>query len=108
MRPELPIRIAFYMAEAAVLSAPFACGLLLLRGAARRVGAPFPRVTSARLTILWLCLGAFGMGLGELAGPEAIAQYYAAAAALVVGGSAWLISRFVPCRGALAANPDPP
>jgi hypothetical protein len=108
MRPDLATRIAFYLAEAAVLTVPVACGLLLARGAARRARFPYPKISWIRISAIWLWLGALGTVLGELAGPEMIIQYYVAAAVLTVGAGAWLLGRFFPRADTLAARPKAP
>jgi len=108
MRPDLAVRIAFYLAEAAVLTVPFASGLILASSAARRILLPFPEVTWIRISATWLCLGVLGTVLGELAGPEVIIQYYVAAAVLAVGAVAWLLGRIFARTDPLAANPKAP
>jgi len=106
---DLPTRLAFYVAEAFVLTLGCLVGLLLLRSAARRTGRSFPAVTPRKILVLGLCLLALGAATGEAIGPRAILQYYVAALTLGAGGLLWALS-FAPAfrsRPPSAATDEP-
>lgn len=87
------VRIAFYLAEAAVLSVPLVWGFLLAGRAARRFGTTLPALSWQRILALVLGLTAVDAAIGELAGPHVILQYYASATILAAGAGAWILSR---------------
>ena len=95
MKPDLSIRIAFYLVEAGALAVPLACGFLLARSAFHRWGRSLPAVTWRGMATLVLALAAFDAALAEFLGPQVIIQYYGAALTLTVGACCWVLSRAV-------------
>ncbi len=91
-------RLTFYVVEAAFLTIPIACGLVLLRRAAMRAGLRFPALTPARAMALFLCLSISDAVAGEVVGPQWIVQYGVALVVLAGGGLCWLASRLTVAR----------
>jgi hypothetical protein len=101
----VPVRLLFYVAEAALLTIPTAVGLLLVHRAARRLRYRVFEVTRLRLAAIFAGLAVFGAATGELVGPQCIVQYYVAVLAAALGALSWVGSLIVVRRWKPPAKP---